>query len=292
MMRVKVAQLLLGNASHYDRKCQLIDRETLASEAALVTFTAGDGAYEDDQGEKLSLGELTARLSRDVDLLHLYGPLGKEKAVLRALPVPYVASEQLESGMFSWRAAIPRPAAVISPFRDLMVPEAVDKEFFDMRRPQRTGQETLFLGTFASGRAGVTELCELTLVRLSRFREDLEWELFETPLSTEALTALNVWIDPAIDPSDYDGFVAEALVAGLPVVACRTPINRQRLEDGAAGYLVPPNDPNELAHAILAALFKPEVTEPRLDRARHSRDRFLPEVRAARLLETYQRVLS
>lgn len=291
MRPVKVAQLLLEDASHYDRKSQLIDRETLASEAALITFTAKDGTYEDDQGEELSLRELTARLGREVNLLHVYGPLGQEKAVLRALPVPYVASEQPESGMFSWRA-VPEPAAIISPMRDLIVPEAVEKDFFSIQRPQQTEQETLFLGTFASGRADVTELCELTLVRLSRFREDLEWELFETPISTEALTALNVWIDPAIDPSDYDGFSAEALVAGLPVVACRTPINRQRLEEGAAGYLVPPNDPNELAHAILAALFKPEVTDPRLDRARQSRDRFLPEVRAARLLDVYQRALA
>lgn len=87
--------------------------------------------------------------------------------------------------------------------------------------------------------------------------------------------------------NDLDGFVAEALVCGLSVVAARTPVNRERLAEGQAGFLVPPGDPNELTHAIVGALFKSELRDPRLKHARDTRDRFRSRHRTARLLEIY-----
>ena len=104
---------------------------------------------------------------------------------------------------------------------------------------------------------------EQTMARIRRFRDDVDWQIFDQRPSPEDLGSVDLWVDPAAEENDFDGFVAEALVVGLPVVATRTPINDLRLEQGRTGFLVPPRDPNEMTHAILSALFKTEVAESR-----------------------------
>jgi glycosyltransferase involved in cell wall biosynthesis len=85
--------------------------------------------------------------------------------------------------------------------------------------------------------------------------------------------------------------VAEALVAGVRVIATRTKVNSDRLAGGAAGVMVPFNDPNELAHAIVTTLFKPEKDAARVEYATASRDRFRPEHRATALKRLYSGVI-
>jgi len=53
-------------------------------------------------------------------------------------------------------------------------------------------------------------------------------------------------------------------------------------------FLVPPNDANELAHAILAALFKPEVAQQKIDAARQTREKFRPRRRLGVLTQIYE----
>ena len=103
---------------------------------------------------------------------------------------------------------------------------------------------------------------------------------------------LNVWVDAEPAGDGVENGVREALAAGRAVVAVATPANRETLEGGAAGFLVPPEDPNETAHAVLAALFKPELRDPRIARGRKLAEGWRPERRADRLLEIYQRLRS
>jgi len=133
-------------------------------------------------------------------------------------------------------------------------------------------------------------MIQASISRVARFRDDIDWDVFDTVPSRSELSNLNAWVDPVLEEMDYDGLVAEALVAGLPVVAAKTDMNRDRLADGRAGFLVPVNDPNELVHAILAALFKPEVRDPRLEFAAQTRERFRRENRARRLRDIYAEV--
>jgi len=70
--------------------------------------------------------------------------------------------------------------------------------------------------------------------------------------------------------------VAEAQVIGKIVVATRIPINVKRLENGRIGLLVPPGDANELTHAILAALFKSEVVQQKIEAAKLTISKFHP----------------
>jgi glycosyltransferase involved in cell wall biosynthesis len=126
---------------------------------------------------------------------------------------------------------------------------------------------------------------EQTVARIERFRSDVRWQLFSHPPSPDDLAGVDVWIDPAVRADDFDGWAAESLVLGLPVVTSRMPINLQRLEQGRTGLLVPPGDPNELTHAILATLFKREVAEGKQRAARQTVSKFRARPRLRRLTE-------
>lgn len=129
-----------------------------------------------------------------------------------------------------------------------------------------------------------------TLARIRRFRDDVDWHLFTETPTPENLVSVDAWVDPAIEENDFDGFVAEALVLGLPVVATRTPINVLRLEKGRTGIVAPPRDPNELTHAILAALFKTEVAQSRQSAARQTVSKFRARQRLRILTRLYETV--
>ena len=136
------------------------------------------------------------------------------------------------------------------------------------------------IGSFR--RRSIIPLIEQTMARIHRTREDIDWLLVDEPPTDFA--AFDAWIDPALDVDDRDGFVAEAQVAGKIVVASRTPINVKRLENGRTGFLAPPSDPNELTHAILAALFKPEVSDPKIEAAKQTISKYHPRQRLRALM--------
>ncbi|HJT17461.1 MAG TPA: glycosyltransferase [Thermoanaerobaculia bacterium] len=131
-------------------------------------------------------------------------------------------------------------------------------------------------------RKSIMGFIEQTMARIHRTRDDIDWLLLDEPPIVFA--TFDAWIDPALDADDRDGFVAEAQVAGKIVVATRTPFNGKRLEQGRTGFLVPPGDPNELTHAILAALFKPEVSQPKIEAAKQTISKYQPRQRLRALM--------
>lgn len=168
--------------------------------------------------------------------------------------------------------------------RVLDVPEAVDDVWFEEMPAGSPAVRAI--ASFA--RPKLQGVIEQTLSRIQRTRDDVEWLAFERPPAVEDMASIAVWVDPATSPDDRDGFVAEAFVAGKICVASRTPVNVQRLENGRCGLLVPPSDPNELAHAILAALFKPEVAQQKIDAARQTRSKFRSRQRQRALERIYE----
>jgi hypothetical protein len=167
-------------------------------------------------------------------------------------------------------------ADIMLNYANLDLPEAVEEGYFAAGTGKIAGP-TLTLGSF--NRRGIRAMIESTMPRLHRTREDIEWLLLDGPPSPADFALFDAWIDPAVEEDDYDGFVAEALVAGKIVVASRIPINVKRLEKGRSGFLVPPRDANELTHAILAALFKPEVAQQKIEAARQTISKFHPRRR-------------
>jgi len=165
------------------------------------------------------------------------------------------------------------------------IPEAIEEQYFAHSTGGGIG-----VGVFL--RPSIRAILDQTRARLHRTRDDVEWHLFDRPPTPDDLAQVAVWLDPAVRDDDFDGFVAEALAMGRIVVASRTPINVQRLEKGRTGFLVPQGDANEMTHAILAALFKPEVGRPRSDAARQTMSKFRPRQRLRALTGLYERLRS
>lgn len=258
---MRILQIVLPGASAYEQKSQRAD---------LAALTAAGH-------------EVTVDPNAPADLAHVYAG-----ATLPSLPItiPFIANVAAPRKRFALRQP-PAPRVVVSPVAAdaaHVLPEVVDDSYFREPVPDRPTT----IGTFAPHRPGVLRMLEQTTARLQRFRDDIDWLVFERPPSPEELAALGAWVDPATDANDFDGYVAEALAGGLPVVAARTPINVLRGEKGRTVQLVPPGDPNELAHAILAALFKPELSGPRVAASRQTISKFRARQRLRVLLQLYE----
>jgi hypothetical protein len=283
---MRVAQIILAGASQYELKSQRID-------AALP-------------------GVECVEIADGCDLAHVYGSPTLPRV---RIGVPYVANARIPQHW--WQPRIPQPRFVVTPFD---MPEAVEEAFFtaksasanpgtdtryltpdtrdqkfeqrdpgpDRRHPGASARP-LSIGVFL--RRSVQNIVEQTMHRLQRTREDIAWNLFKAPPGPQEIASVDVWIDPAINADDYDGFTAEALVSGQPVVASRTSINMQRTEKGRTALLVPPDDSNELTHAILAALFKPEVGRERAIAAQQTISKFRPRYRHRALAALYETLL-
>ncbi len=82
------------------------------------------------------------------------------------------------------------------------------------------------------------------------------------------------WLNRAtvyVQPSRWEGFglgVLEAMLASLPVVASSVSSLPELVSDGETGLLVPPDDAETLAHALAAALARPELGANGRERAR------------------------
>ncbi len=92
-------------------------------------------------------------------------------------------------------------------------------------------------------------------------------------------------------PSRIESFglaVAESMAAGLPVVACRAGAVSEIVEDGVTGRLVPVQNPDSLADAILETLRDPELAGQRADAARDmARQRYSWKHAAQKTAEVY-----
>ncbi len=211
------------------------------------------------------------------DVVHVY--TGR---TLPPIDKPFVANIGSTGRRFSFRR-VSQPAFVVTPFT---VQEAVEELYFSV-----AGSQLPVAGLIGSyDRPSVKTLIEQTMHRIDRFRDDVEWRLFSHVPAPEEIAELGAWVDPAVEEDDYDGFVAEALVVGVNVVAAATPINVQRLEKGRTGFLVPRNDPNEMTHAILTALFKPEVARARSDAARQTVGKYRAGGRIRALTRIYESI--
>jgi hypothetical protein len=278
---MRIAQIVLPGASPFDRKCQRIDHTGLSAAHEVTVGTVAEAARSGAQ------------------VAHVYGPLPAGDFV--RFPIPYVATAGFPASRWSFRRPVP-PRAVVSPLGENALPEAVEEQWFGGRQaiPRVAGQAGLpalplahdvkIIASFA--RDAIRPLVEKTLARIHRFRSDVTWHLYEREPTPEDLAGVDAWIDPAAGEDDFDGFTAEALVLGLPVVATRTPINAWRLENGRTGFLVPPGDANEMTHAILAALFKVEVAESRQAAAKQTVSKFRARQRLRILQRLYEQQIS
>lgn len=97
-------------------------------------------------------------------------------------------------------------------------------------------------------------------------------------------------------PSRSEGFsnaILEAMAASLPVVATDVGGNSEAVQNGITGFLVPTENPSEIASALMRLLSDPSLAE---DMGRRGRElvnaRFTTETMMARISKTFDRLLS
>jgi hypothetical protein len=279
---MRIAQIILPDASEYERKCQRIDFVALGAKHDVRVVSP------DAIGDGLA----------DAQIAHVYAGRELPPSLFRRFPLPYVASADVPRSRWMLRKPV-APHYVVSPLTEppgagrlQPLPEAVEDTYFDgadgaTDRSRR--DDVKVVGSFV--RQSVRNAVEQTRARIQRFRADVTWTLFREPPSPRDLREVDIWVDPATRDDDFDGFVAEALVSGVPVAAAKTSLNRLRLEQNRTGFLVPVNDPNEMTHAILAALFKPEVAEAKLTAARQTASKFRARQRLRILTHMYETLI-
>jgi glycosyltransferase involved in cell wall biosynthesis len=104
----------------------------------------------------------------------------------------------------------------------------------------------------------------------------------------DLLDAMDVFVLPSLSEG-LPLALLEAQAAGKPVVASRVGGNPEALEDGAAGYLVPPAAPEALADRIAALLEDPARAKLMGERGRSRvRDLFGLEAMGRRYLSLYR----
>ena len=266
---MRIAQVILSSATQYERKCQRVDHAGLSAQHEVVLTT------------------LEAAADAGCDVAHLYAGAGIPGAGVVSFPLPYVSSAPVATSRWRLRKPVP-PRYVVSPLADdsSLLPEAVEDVYFRDAQTKRVASEKKRVGSFA--RESTRNAIDQTMARIFRYRDDVDWLQFDHAPSPEDLRGVDLWADPAVTDDDFDGFVAEAVVAEVPVVAARTPINVLRLEKGRIGALVPPGDANEMTHAILAALFKPEGAQNRLAASRQTITKFKARQRLRLLIQMYE----
>ncbi|MBI2213323.1 MAG: glycosyltransferase [Acidobacteria bacterium] len=282
MTSMRVARLLLASASPFDTKCFRFDRYPSSDGTERAWSLTG---APDTGTEMRSEGDLARELRNFTpDILHVYGFGAVPHRLIRAAGSPWLADRRLSP---SRPLLGRRPPAQARALID-EIAEPVGEEYFVPPRPRSTGANPRVGAYIQSARTASTR--DLVDARIRRFRDDVRWSLFDTPPSVSQMRELDLWIDLAGDENELDGQLCEALALGLPVVAARTAANRLRTDDGRAAALCPQGDHNELAHAIVTMLFKPERAEPILAAATSRREMFRPERRREALAAAYREV--
>lgn len=266
-----VIHLVREGAAGRATEQQQIDQEWLPSTIRITRVIAGDDGHLVDARP---LREIVRESGAIV--IHSYGAV--HAAAIGRCDVRWIA-EQAPVRSRSLLRRQNSPAVMLSESGSVL--ESVRDHYLD--DVWQSGPRPAVIGSVAGVER--SPLSHQAFARIMRTRDDVEWREYETVPEPHELDRLALWVDPS---AGADGGSLEAIVRGLPTIASREPLHLRRSDDGAAARLVPPRDANELAHAVVNAIFRPETMEAPLLRARAIRHRFAPSQRAARLVTVYE----
>lgn len=106
----------------------------------------------------------------------------------------------------------------------------------------------------------------------------------------EALTTVDIAVHTSLQPEPFGRVIAEAMMAGVAVIASEGGGASELIDDGTDGFTFPSGDSHALAERISRLADDPPLRLALSTRARASvRTRFTPEVHVRQVLEVYER---
>jgi phosphatidylinositol alpha-mannosyltransferase len=295
-----------------------VEAEILAPEGGDVPLGRSVPIPSNGSVQRVALSPVTidrtarAVRSRRYDVVHLHEPMLPAACLtaLAAARVPLVATFHMYRRALLWyavfapvvRAAARRldacvavsPAAAEYARRGTgrtaaIIPNGIDYEALAALEPRRGGRRLLFIGrdeprkglaVLREAHARLATRAELTLIGPNG-------HVSERALRSE-LARADVLVAPSLKGESFGLVLAEAMAAGVPVVASDIPGYRDVLAGG--GVLVPPGDAAALASA-LERLLADDAERARLASAgRREAARFAWPRVAEQVLEVYRRV--
>jgi phosphatidylinositol alpha-mannosyltransferase len=200
----------------------------------------------------------------------------------------------------------------------VQIPNGVDVDSFAsaplLPGYPRPGKTVLFLGRFDEPRKGMEVLLGALPAVAQRFpdvevlvvgrgdEEDLREEAGELAVhlrflgqvenaeKASALRSADVYCAPNTGGESFGIVLVEAMAAGTPVVASNLDAFRRVLEDGNAGCLVPVEDSEALADALIAVLGDDELRTRCVDAASVAVQQYDWSVVADQILRVYETV--
>jgi glycosyltransferase involved in cell wall biosynthesis len=193
----------------------------------------------------------------------------------------------------------------------------VESSWFDVERKLSTDPRLLFWGRLEEEK-GLPELFialkevtkKIKRVKLTLVGEGNQLKEYKNLVATLGLTEqveFKGWLDAreiqnlttqsylGLFPSRVESFglsVIEAMAAGLPVIAASGGAVPENIKDGVTGALVPVNDSDALAKAIISALENPQYIETLAKVAKKVvRERFSWDKTADSMIDLYTSVL-
>lgn len=148
------------------------------------------------------------------------------------------------------------------------------------------------IGIFDKQNKAQVYLSEIKKYIKNNIKNEVELLGYVNPLQVPALLKK---MDIFVLPSKVESFsmaIAEAMAAGLPVVAYKTQGPKHLIKDGETGFIVELNNINELSNKI-EILIKDKVLRQRMGNQamEEAYKRFYPEIVASQTIEAYQQIL-
>lgn len=202
----------------------------------------------------------------------------------------------------------------------LVVPPGIDESWFDVERHPQENMSLLFWGRLEHQK-GIDDLLlaiqivqkqvpirklHLTLIGEGNLKEAYQNQAnelgmaqqvtFRNWLSEEEIQNLAASATLGVFPSRIESFglsMAEAMAAGLPIIATRVGALPEIIEDGVTGTLVRSGDVPALAQAIVDSLDQPEHRERMARTGRETvRQKFSWDKAAEKMLDVYKNLIS
>ena len=197
-----------------------------------------------------------------------------------------------------------------------VIPPGIESSWFEVERNPVDSNRILFWGRIEEEK-GLPELFialkkvteKITDLKLTLAGEGNRLQEYKTRVADLGLAAnveFSNWLSDrelkslagrsrfGVFPSRIESFglsVVEAMAAGLPVIAARGGAIPENIEEDVTGRLVPVNDSDALAEAILSLLEDQQSAENRAKAAKKAvREKFAWEKAADRMLELYQSI--